>query len=319
MEKGRSDQTKRSLFYHLRRLYLDPGWFFSLILIVVFLFVALLVFSRLSSGQSAAPDDYLGRLKTLYEQASRQFSTSGSRDERVRLSYAETLLDHNVSSGTYAVYGYSALLGEKSLGSASAYRFLSLVPAAALAFGAFLSYALFYSNGSRSAEKNAFEARLERGRFRLGGYLCYFLLIGLVCLLFGLLSFFVSYPGMTLARVGDDFVYLSTNLLLLIKMAENLVVSVSLAFIPLAVFRLVTPGKRAFFGMLINLAIAIIHAYLSIVSLDKTGIWLYFPLGGIPLSFKAAFSHFSLVISIGGLAICLLKLAVRMDKRGRVN
>lgn len=213
----------------------------------------------------------MGRLKTLYEQASKLFSTSGSRDERVRLSYAETLLDHNVSSGTYAVYGYSALLGEKSLGSASAYRFLSLVPAAALAFGAFLSYALFYSKGSRSAEKNAFEARLERGRFHLGGYLCYFLLIGLVCLLFGLLSFFVSYPGMTLARVGDDFVYLSTNLLLLIKMAENLVVSVSLAFIPLAVFRLVAPGKRAFFGKLINLAIAIIHAYLSIVSLDKMG------------------------------------------------
>lgn len=173
--------------------------------------------------------------------------------------------------------------------------------------------------GKKLRQRKRLPLPLPRPGGRLGGYLCYFLLIGLVCLLFGLLSFFVSYPGMTLARVGDDFVYLSTNLLLLIKMAENLVVSVSLAFIPLAVFRLVAPGKRAFFGMLINLAIAVIHAYLSIISLDEMGIWLYFPLGGIPLSFKAAFSHLSLAISIGGLAICLLKLAVRMDKRGRVN
>ena len=319
MAKGRSDQVKRSFLYHLRRLYLDPGWFFSLILIVIFLFVVLLVFSTLSSGQSTAPDNYLKSLRNLYEQALKQFSSSGSSDDQLRLSYAETLLDHNVKNGSYAVYGYAALLGENDFINANAYRFLTFVPAAALAFGTFLAYVFFYSKGSLSAEKNAFEAHLERRKFQLGGYFGYFLLIGLFCLLFNLLSLILSFPRMTLVRFGDGFVCLPTFVLLLIKMAENLLISLAFAFIPPAIFLLVKPDKRAFFGMLINFAITAFCAYLSILSFNKTGAWLYFPFGGIPLSIGTIFSRLALILVIGGLAYGLLKFASKIDKRRQVN
>ena len=319
MKKGRSSPVKRSLLYYLRRLYLDPGWFFSLILIVIFLFVGLLVFSTLGSGQTTAPENYLNNLKSLYEQAFKKFSLSGSLGDQLRLAYAETLLNHNVKSGIYAVYGYECLLGENDFINANAYRFLTLVPAISLAFGAFLAYVLFYSKGSRSAEKNAFEAHLERRKFRLGGYLCYFLLVGLVCLLFDLLSLTASFPRMALVRFGDGFVYLPTFVLLLIKMIENLLVSLAFAFIPLGVFLLVKPDKRAFFGMLINFAMTAICAYLSILSFNKTGAWLYFPFGGIPLSIGTIFSRLALILVIGGLAYGLLKFASKIDKSRQVN